>query len=284
MPDEQHAAASAGAVRAIAHRTKGSRHGPITRLISPGDLGEVLKPFVFLDLFEVDRFMGRGFAPHPHSGIATLTTFLQGSMTYADTTGQSGMLHDGAVEWMRAGGGVWHAGDPAPDRAMRGYQLWLALPPELELSPAASRYLEPGQISGAGPFRVLLGTYEGIPSPIGLTMPVTYLHVRLRDCEDFTYRPSPGHTVAWLAINAGKLRTGGLALKRELVVFTPGNDEIHLHAEAETEFVIGSAEPHPYPLITGHYSVHTNPTALAEGERRIAELERSPAVTALRAA
>jgi hypothetical protein len=35
--------------RAIVHRTRGSAHGPITRLVSPGDLGEFLKPFVFLD-------------------------------------------------------------------------------------------------------------------------------------------------------------------------------------------------------------------------------------------
>jgi hypothetical protein len=40
--------------RKIARRTRGSRHGPITRLMSPGDLGQLLKPFVFLDLFERD--------------------------------------------------------------------------------------------------------------------------------------------------------------------------------------------------------------------------------------
>ena len=48
--------------RAIVRRTSGNRRGPITRLISPGDLGQIVKPFVFLDLFEVERFEGRGFA------------------------------------------------------------------------------------------------------------------------------------------------------------------------------------------------------------------------------
>ncbi len=37
--------------RAIAQRTRGQTHGPITRLVSPSDLGEALKPFVFLDYF-----------------------------------------------------------------------------------------------------------------------------------------------------------------------------------------------------------------------------------------
>ncbi len=39
--------------RRIVRRTRGSRHGPITRLMSPSDLGQVLKPFVFLDLFDL---------------------------------------------------------------------------------------------------------------------------------------------------------------------------------------------------------------------------------------
>ena len=34
--------------RRVVARTAGRGHGPITRLMSPGDLGEQLKPFVFL--------------------------------------------------------------------------------------------------------------------------------------------------------------------------------------------------------------------------------------------
>jgi hypothetical protein len=40
----------------ITRRTRGRRHRPIVRLMSPSDLGEIAKPFVFLDLFE--RFVG----------------------------------------------------------------------------------------------------------------------------------------------------------------------------------------------------------------------------------
>ena len=268
--------------RAIVTRTQGHRRGPITRLISPGDIGALLKPFVFLDLFEAERMDGPGFAPHPHSGIATLTTFLEGRMTYADTTGKRGALSTGAVEWMCAGRGVWHAGDPAPGAAMRGYQLWLALPPELELTPPNSLYLEPERIQSAGPARVLLGTYEGAVSPISYPVPLTYLHVRLAHGERWTYRPAPGHEIAWLAVNKGQLHTGGTTIERELVVFAEGDDSIALTAEGEVEFVIGSARRHPYPLVTGYYSVHTSEAALAEGERTIAELQRSPALAALK--
>src|SRR2546428_3353143 len=55
--------------RTIVRRTRGNRHGPITRLMSPGDLGQLLKPFVFLDLFDMDTASFPGIGLHPHSGI-----------------------------------------------------------------------------------------------------------------------------------------------------------------------------------------------------------------------
>jgi hypothetical protein len=65
--------------RKVVHRTRGRGHGPIVRLMSPSDLGEHLKPFVFLDLFEADmRAMSRGMSIHPHSGIATVTDVPEG--------------------------------------------------------------------------------------------------------------------------------------------------------------------------------------------------------------
>ena len=269
--------------RAIVHRTRGKSHGPITRLMSPGDLGELVKPFVFLDFFESDGLKGGGFAPHPHSGIATLTTFLEGAATYADTTGKSGVLIDGSVEWMCAGEGVWHAGEGVAGKATRGYQLWLALPAELELAPAESLYLEDALIETDGPARVILGSYGDKSSPIPLPVPITYLHVRLKDGERWTYRPDADHDVAWMALNSGRLHVAGEVLEREMAVFADGAEPIDMLAEGAAEFVIGSAARHPHPLVTGYYSVHTSPHALERGERNIAELERTPAVAALRA-
>jgi redox-sensitive bicupin YhaK (pirin superfamily) len=271
------------ATRSIVHRTRGLRHGPITRLMSPGDLGERVKPFVFLDLFESDGLKGGGFAPHPHSGIATLTTFLEGEATYADTTGKSGVLTDGSVEWMRAGEGVWHAGGPMPGKAMRGYQLWLALPRELEHAPPESLYLEDARIETDGPARVLLGSYGDKSSPIPLPVPIAYLHVRLKDGEHWIYRPGADHDVAWLALNCGRLHVSGEVLEREMAVFADGAEPIELLAEGAVEFVIGSAARHPHPLVTGYYSVHTSLQALAQGERNIADLEQTAAVATLRA-
>ena len=57
--------------RKVIQRTRGVSHGPIVRLMSPSDLGERLRPFVFLDRFESDmRQMARSVPVHRHSGPA----------------------------------------------------------------------------------------------------------------------------------------------------------------------------------------------------------------------
>ena len=68
-------------VRKIARRTRGTAQGLVTRLMSPSDFGEILKPFVFLDLFDHQGAPFNG-GLHPHSGIATLTWIAEGAVSF----------------------------------------------------------------------------------------------------------------------------------------------------------------------------------------------------------
>lgn len=260
------------AERHIAYRTVGHRHGPVTRLMSPGDLGQRLKPFVFLDLFDSSGSAPSSFGLHPHSGIATLTFITQGAVSYEDTSGEKGIVPQGGVEWMVAGGGMWHGGGWAGDAAARGFQLWVALPPELEQGDAASTYLAPASIPQAGPARVLLGHYEGERSEIVAPSSMNYLAVRLKASERWRYSPPGGHTVAWVALARGELHAPDALQAGELAIFEESNGAIDFHAAVDTEFVLGSAIKHPYELVTGYYSVHTSAEALNEGEARIRQI------------
>lgn len=257
--------------RAIVQRTRGHTHGPITRLMSPGDLGQVLKPFVFLDFFSFKPSTGRGggFGMHPHSGIATLTFMIEGDARYEDTTGQQGVLPAGGVEWMCAGNGVWHTGAPVDDSPITGFQLWVALPASHENAPAQSLYLAPSQVPQEGPVRVLLGRYGTARSAIAAPTPMNYLAVRLKGGERWRYTPPAGHTVAWVAVNAGQLDAGGPVGSGELAVFDESGGAIDFVAHGDTAFVLGSAVKHPHELVMGDYSVHTSRAALAQGEAEI---------------
>ena len=263
------------AAREIRYRTDGSTRGPITRLVSPSDLGQVMKPFVFLDLAVFD---GRS-APtpmeylwHPHSGIATVTVPLDGAIRIADTTGADVVLPAGGIEWMRAGHGVWHTGQVELGGA-RAFQLWVALPLELENAPSASQYIQPAQVPVVGPARVILGSYGGAQSPVDAPQ-MTYLQVDLAPGERWTYRPARGHLVAWLAISDGALRTPERVEAGEVALFDQAESAIDLVAEGRTRFVIGSAAPHPHDLALGNYSVHTSAAALRKGEDEIRRIGR----------
>src|ERR1700757_4499663 len=153
--------------RSIVLRTRGHSHGPITRLVSPGDVGRLIKPFVFLDYFEADPANAPAFGFHPHSGIATLTLILSGQAFYKETTDREGLIETGGVEWMRAGGGVWHTGGMAGTERIKGFQLWVALPPSLELAEPESEYLAASAFRAAGPARVIAGEYGGVKSVVG---------------------------------------------------------------------------------------------------------------------
>jgi len=259
--------------RPIAYRTKGHGGGPITRLMSPGRVGEMVKPFVFLDHFD---FSGPsdGGAVHPHSGIATHTTLLEGSMIYGDSTGKSGLLHAGGVEWMRAGGGVWHGGI-LPAGRIRGFQLWVALEEPLELAPAESHYVDASSIPSNDKVRMLLGSYGELRSRVPYPKPVTYLNVKLADGERWRYEPHATHDVAWLAVSLGTLGVAGVSVSREMVIFEEGNQAIEVVAEGDVDFVIASAVKHRHSLVTGMYSVHTSPKNLVIGESGIRDVASS---------
>lgn len=260
--------------RRVARRTRGQGHGGITRLMSPSDLGELLKPFVFLDRIELraERPMQMGW--HPHSGIATVSYLFEGAASYEESNGSEGVIPAGGVEWMRAGGGVWHTGGAAGAGTLRGYQLWVALPAALENGPTQSRYLSPAEVPTVGPARVILGRLGEVASPIPSPEGMTYLAVTLAAGERWTYQPPAGHTVAFASVHTGALVGPEPIAQGELVVFAEGDGALHFEAQVATDLIVGSAVKHPHALVLGRYSVHSSPAALREGEANIVRLGR----------
>jgi redox-sensitive bicupin YhaK (pirin superfamily) len=239
--------------------------------MSPSDFGEILKPFVFLDLFDHEGPPFHG-PLHPHSGIATLTYVAQGAVSYIDPSNLRGTLPAGGVEWMQAGRGMWHGGGLDKAGRTRGFQLWIALPPQLELGPVLSLYQGPEEIQQAGPARVLLGRYGSASSAIVPPSPINYLAVRLRAGERWRYEPPVGHTVLWAAIGSGILWAPDELAHGELAAFAPSSGAVEFEARTDTEFVLGSSAPHQHDLVLGYYSVHTSPDTLRKGEEHISAI------------
>ena len=175
---------------------------------------------------------------------------------------------------MRAAGGVWHTGGAVGATHAKGYQLWIALPPDMEGIEPEARYLAGEHFQAQDSARIILGSLGEVSSKIPAPSTINYLDVALTKGEKWHYQPPGNHTVAWIALHKGKLGTPAVVDKGELAVFEELNGALEFEALEDTGFVLGSAVKHPYNLVLGSYSVHTSKEALDQGEARIAEIGR----------
>jgi len=181
--------------RRIVQRTRGHSQGSITRLVSPSDVGELIKPFVFLDYFDIDpqRIPALGF--HPHSGIATVTVVLEGQVSYEETSGTKGVVDPGGVDGYAQAAASGIPGVAAGSARAKGFQLWVALPPEMENIASEARYLGREQFQSSGPARVILGRLGEAASKVPAPAVMNYLDVALKKGEKWRYDPPDDHTV-----------------------------------------------------------------------------------------
>ena len=192
-------------------------------------------PFLMLDDFRSGRpgdYIA-GFPDHPHRGIETVTYLLEGSIEHRDSTGNSGCIAAGGVQWMTAGSGIIHQEMPKPvSGRMGGFQLWVNLPQRVKMT--APRYREAGreEIPIVSPrdgivINVICGTVGGKSGPItGITAEPEYLDIALGPDTFFTHPVKEGHTAfAYIIGGEGTFDAGeGHRVKdRDLVLFGNGS-------------------------------------------------------------
>ncbi len=258
--------------RKITHRTFGQRHGFINRMISPSDIGEHTKPFVFLDYIDGVLPMGAGFGWHPHSGIATFTYHIEGGSHIEESTGNKVTFGPGDVEYLQAGSGAWHTGGPKVGSRIKGFQLWISLPPELEEEDAKSTFLKKEEFEKNDNVKVLLGEYDEMKSKIIPPNDMNYLEVSITDQNHWTYTPPESHDVLWILVFDGKLNGHIQAIEGELIVFASGSTPVKFETTSKASFILGSAKKFDYELVLGRSSIHTSEQALRNSQLKINEI------------
>ena len=74
---------------------------------------EQTSPFVLMDYGPPKEFTPlargkRGVGWHPHRGFETVTLAWEGAVAHRDNAGHAGIIGPGDVQWMTAGGGIFH--------------------------------------------------------------------------------------------------------------------------------------------------------------------------------
>jgi len=175
---------------------------------------DYLDPFLMLDEFRTDQAGDyiAGFPDHPHRGFETVTYMIHGRMRHQDSVGNSGVLSDGAVQWMTAGRGIIHSEMPQQtDGLLWGYQLWVNLPSALKMNPPQYQDIPSDDVveveSDAIKVRVLAGNYDGRQAAAATLTPIEYFDVALAENASFAHSVPDGHT-ALLYVYDGAISAG----------------------------------------------------------------------------
>ncbi|MEI9813632.1 MAG: pirin family protein [Acidobacteriota bacterium] len=143
---------------------------PVTRTL-PLKQRRMVGPWCFVDRFGPMTFTEghpMDVAPHPHTGLQTVTWLLDGEIRHDDSLGCATVTHPGGVSVMTAGRGIAHAEQTPEENSHRldGVQLWVALPDAARhIEPAFSAIEQVPVVEPAGGLvRVFAGSAMGVTS------------------------------------------------------------------------------------------------------------------------
>ena len=239
---------------------------------------EELSPFVFFDAGTMKRNDGGLFiGMHPHSGIGIITYFEGANLQHDDTGKNDNLILDGGVQWIRAGGGVWHQENYVKKETTTSntwpltlHQLWMQLPPELEESEVEYQNIQPEDLPVVENVKVIVGTYQGHSSPLQVPYDMTYLDIHLSTNEAFSFQTPQGQTTGFIFPRTGNLELFGESLPlNHLSILENNEGRLELKAKTDSQFVLLIAAPQNYPIVTKGGSIHTNQAAMERSFKRI---------------
>jgi redox-sensitive bicupin YhaK (pirin superfamily) len=111
---------------------------------------------------------GMKVAPHPHTGLQTVSWLFTGEIEHRDSAGNHATVRPGEVNLMTAGRGISHSEVSTPTTTtLHGAQLWVALPEAARHTDPGFTHHVPSPVRGDGwEARVFLGSLLGETSPV----------------------------------------------------------------------------------------------------------------------
>lgn len=222
---------------------------------------ELIDPFILLHHYgpypinELNNPFDLG--PHPHRGFEPVTFLLQGEQLHRDSLGNESVVKAGDVQWTTAGRGIMHAEGPTKEFVkkggdLEGIQLWLNLPSEKKMMPAAYQHEKNEDFRVVTSkdkkvnIQVIAGELESIYGRIATQTPVNAFMVTARE-SGFYEVAIPEEHQALLYLIKGDVRvndTINLKLNHEqLVWFKQDGEGFSIEATAESTLLVLSGTP-----------------------------------------
>jgi quercetin 2,3-dioxygenase len=235
-------------------------------------------PFLLLDDFRSDNPADYlpGFPWHPHRGIETITYVLDGDIEHQDSLGNGGIISGGDLQWMTAGGGIYHQEMPrgAESGRMYGFQLWANLPAANKMMAPRYRDIRHDTLpivttSDGAVVRLIAGSVESVGGPVTdvVTQP-EYMDVSLAPGTRFVHPVQSGHTAFayvidgegyfdpgrdafshdQIGVNYFDLNTSCLCSNGSLILYGDGDSIVATAESRPVRFLLATGKPIGEPV------------------------------------
>ena len=232
---------------------------------------------------DISAGAGMQVAPHPHTGLQTVSWLLEGEVHHRDSLGSDVQFGPGQLALMTAGRGIAHS-EQSPvshPRFLHGAQLWVVLPDaHRETAPAFEHHgTLPGFTSDGLTATVLMGDFGGASSPGTAYTPLVGVDLDLGPGADVEVPLDPDFEYGLLA-SSGSASVEGAPLDRGAMLYLgTGRRTLRLTATEPTRLLLLGGEPFEEQLVMWWNFVGRSGEEIADyAEQWNAESERFGAV------
>ncbi|MBI5916666.1 MAG: pirin family protein [Bacteroidetes bacterium] len=224
-----------------------------------------MSPFFLLDYGSKIEFPAsekpRGVGVHPHRGFETVTIAFHGRVAHHDSTGNSGVIGEGDVQWMTAGSGILHKEYHETEYSKKGgpfqmVQLWVNLPAKDKMTPPKYQALENSQLGkyqlpdDKGVVEVIAGEFNGVKGPATIFTPMHVYTARLKKGAGFSFfLPEKFNTGILMVDGSMKINEEENLPVDHFAIFRNDGTEIKIKALEDAVFLVLSGKPINEPIV-----------------------------------
>lgn len=241
------------AVEIITHREVplGGPRALMVRRTLPQRKRSLIGAWCFADHYgpsDVATTGGMDVAPHPHTGLQTVSWLFDGEIAHIDSGGNTGMVRPGEVNLMTSGAGICHSEtSPSHVDPLHGVQLWVALPDSVRnTAPRAFEHYEPERVAlDGGSTLVFIGSLAGETSPVTVHTPLLGAELSVDPGATLTLDVDENFEHG-LLVDSGEIYLEGTAVPAAAIGYTgigAGTLRIHNAATEPARLILLGGEP-----------------------------------------
>jgi redox-sensitive bicupin YhaK (pirin superfamily) len=201
----------------------------------------------------------RGVGVHPHRGFETVTISYHGRIAHHDSSGNSGIIGEGDVQWMTAGSGLLHKEYHEESFSKTGglfqmVQLWVNLPAKYKMTAPRYQEITNGMMGkyqltdNKGIIEVIAGELDGTKGPASTFTPIQVYNARLKKAAKIDFSFPENYNTGILVVEGSATINGELANTDHFVLFKNDGEQISIEASEDAILLVLSGEPIDEPI------------------------------------